>query len=113
MTGIDSWKNRRIVIQILIISVFMIYIIRLLYLQVINKDYAELAKDRAYRKVTVYPDRGPMYDRTGKLIVFNEPIYNLMVIPYQVKQMDTMRFCELMQIDKEAFITLVYPILSE
>ncbi|MBK7107724.1 MAG: penicillin-binding protein 2 [Chitinophagales bacterium] len=105
MTGIDSWKNRRIVIQILIISVFMIYIIRLLYLQVINKDYAELAKDRAYRKVTVYPDRGPMYDRTGKLIVFNEPIYNLMVIPYQVKQMDTMRFCELMQIDKEAFIT--------
>lgn len=104
MTGIDSWKSRRIVIQLFIASVFLIYIIRLLYLQVINKDYAELAEDRAYRKVTIYPDRGPIYDRNGKLIVYNEPIYNLMVIPYQVRLIDTARFCELLQIDKETFI---------
>ncbi|MFN3939503.1 MAG: penicillin-binding protein 2, partial [Chitinophagales bacterium] len=104
MLNSENWKNRSYVIQAFITAVFLIYIIRLLYLQVINKDYAELAKDRAYRKVTVYPDRGPVYDRNGNLIVYNEPIYNLMVVPYQVKQMDTMRFCELLQIDKETFI---------
>lgn len=104
MANNENWKSRSYVIQVLIASVFVIFIIRLLYLQVINKDYAELAKDRAFRKVTVYPDRGPIYDRNGNLIVYNEPIYNLMVVPYQVKQMDTLRFCELLQIDKETFI---------
>ncbi len=99
MTIHDQYKNRTWVIRGLIAGIFLLFMIRLLVLQVINKDYAELAKDRTVRKVTVYPDRGQMYDRNGKLIVHNKPIYNLMVIPSQVKDMDTLRFCRMLGID--------------
>lgn len=97
-------RSKSYFIQALVVVIFLVYISRLLYLQVINDDYKELAADRAYRKVTVYPDRGPMYDRNGKLIVYNKPNYNLMVVMQQVKNLDTLGFCQLTSIDKETFI---------
>ncbi|MBC8173361.1 MAG: penicillin-binding protein 2 [Chitinophagales bacterium] len=99
----DIGKSKSYFVQALVVSVFIIYIIRLLYLQVINNDYKELAADRAFRKVTVYPDRGPVYDRNGKLIVYNKPNYNLMVLTSQVKNLDTLGFCELVGLDKTTF----------
>lgn len=96
-------KSKSYLIRALIVAIFLIYIIRLCYLQVINDDYKELAADRAFRKVTIYPDRGPMYDRNGKLIVYNQPNYDLMVITHQMKNFDTIAFCELTGIDKISF----------
>ncbi|MBC8047282.1 MAG: penicillin-binding protein 2, partial [Fimbriimonadaceae bacterium] len=100
-------KSKSYFIQALIVVVFLVYIIRLLYLQVINGDYKELAADRAFRKVTIYPDRGPMYDRNGKLIVYNQPNYDIMVITQQIKNLDTLSFCELVGINKETFIKTI------
>lgn len=96
-------KSKSYLIQAIIVSVFIIYISRLLYLQVINDNYKELAADRAYRKITVYPDRGPMYDRNGKLIVYNQPNYDIMVVTQEMKNFDTLGFCELVGMDKETF----------
>jgi penicillin-binding protein 2 len=103
MSMTDHNKSRTWIIQGLIAAVFLVFIIRLLVLQVIDKDYAELAKDRSVRKVTIYPDRGQIFDRNGKLIVHNKPIYNLMVIPSQVHDLDTLKFCDMLGIDRAYF----------
>ena len=95
--------NKAWIIRGIIVLIFLVYLIQLLWMQVITNDYAQLAKDRTVRKVTVYPDRGQIFDRNGKLIVLNKPIYNLMVVPSQVREMDTAKFCSLLNIDREYF----------
>ncbi|MBQ9255380.1 MAG: penicillin-binding protein 2, partial [Bacteroidales bacterium] len=85
------------------IFIGLVYAIRLLYLQVIDDTYAELADRNALRYVTQYPSRGLIYDRKGKLLVYNEVVYDLMVIPRQVKNIDTNMFCSLVKITKEDF----------
>lgn len=104
MAGIENLKPRSIIVQILIIAIFAIYLVRLFYLQVVDKTYKEIADDRGIRKEQVDPDRGQIFDRNGKLIVYNEPSYKLMVVPNKVKEIDTLRFCEIVGVDKEYFI---------
>ncbi|MBK8344895.1 MAG: penicillin-binding protein 2 [Bacteroidetes bacterium] len=82
----------------------MIFFIRLFYLQVIDDTYKQIADDRGLRKQQVDPDRGQILDRNGKLIVYNEPSYKLMVVPAQVGVIDTARFCEILGIDKAYFV---------
>lgn len=91
----DIFSNRRNVLQYVIIGVVVIFIIRLFYLQVIDKDYQQLAKSNVLRQVTVFPARGLVRDRNGKLIIDNQKEYDLWVIPGQVKDLDTLGFCEL------------------
>ncbi len=86
------------------IAIGVVFAIRLLYLQIIDDTYAELADRNAIRYVTQYPSRGLVYDRNGKLLVYNEVVYDLMVIPRQVKELDTNEFCSLLKISKEDFI---------
>jgi penicillin-binding protein 2 len=75
----------------------------LFYLQVIDQKSTRDAANNALRNVTQYPARGLIYDRNGKLLVYNEAVYDLMVIPGQVKEMDTLEFCELIDISIEDF----------
>ena len=92
------------------IAVGVVYLIRLFALQVIDKHYKQLADNNALRFVTQYPARGKIYDRNGKLLVFNEAVYDLMVIPKQAMKrdslhpFDTANFCRLLDIDRESFI---------
>jgi penicillin-binding protein 2 len=97
----DLFKSRYSVIQIIIVVFASIFILRLFYLQVIDRKYISLAKNNAIKEVDVYPTRGMVYDRNGELIVYNEAIYDLMVIPRQVKQLDTAKLCELLGITKD------------
>ena len=52
---------------------------------------------------TLHPERGYVYDRNGKLLVANQLSYDVMVVPNEVKAMDTLEFCRLLKIDKEDF----------
>ncbi|MFT7589240.1 MAG: penicillin-binding protein 2 [Limisphaerales bacterium] len=97
--------SRSFVIAAVFIAVFGLYAFRLFYMQVVDDEYRELAGNRIQRTETIYPERGLLYDRFGKLIVFNEPIYNLMVVPGQVSTLDTARFCQLFEIEIEYFRT--------
>lgn len=100
----DLFKNRYQVIRIIIVSFAVIFLIRLFYLQVINRSYVALAKNNAIKELDIYPTRGMIYDRKGELIVFNEAIYDLMVTPYETKKakgFDTVKLCELLNITKE------------
>ncbi len=92
--------NSRIVIAGIFTVVLLIYIIRLFYVQVINEQYKLSANNNVIRYVTDYPARGLIYDRRGELMVFYEAVYDLMVIPRQVKALDTAEFCRLVDVSK-------------
>lgn len=77
--------------------------IKLFELQVCDSKYKENADSNAFLKKTIYPSRGLMYDRNGKLVVFNQPAYDVVFIPRDVQPFDTLDFCNTLQISREDF----------
>ena len=99
----DIFSNRRFVLQYVIIGVIAIFIARLFYLQIIDKDYQQLAKSNVLRQITVFPARGLVRDRNGKLIIDNQKEYDLWIVPGQVKDVDTPGFCDLVGMSDTLF----------
>jgi penicillin-binding protein 2 len=95
---------RATVIYFIFFSVVFIYLLRLFYIQVIDDSYKFSANSNVLRLITDYPSRGLIYDRNGKLLVYNEPVFDLMIIPKQAVNIDTTEFCELIGITKEDYI---------
>jgi len=82
--------SRKTVIQIFILLVALVFIGKLFYLQVVDNSYKELAAANSLQRVVDYPYRGVIYDRYGKIMVYNVPVYDIMVVPRELdKQMDT------------------------
>jgi penicillin-binding protein 2 len=100
----DAFINRKYVVIALIVLASLLLIIRLFVIQVVKNSYRLSADNNVLRYVTQYPARGLIYDRNGKLIVYNQAAYDLMVIPAQTsKQIDTTAFCNLLGITNEIF----------
>lgn len=97
-------ENRRLVIQGLFILVGVVFLVKLFALQVADNTYQMKAERNIVHTIVEYPFRGLMYDREGKLIVYNEPIYDLMVVPRDVYIADTAEFCRLFEITEEEFL---------
>ncbi len=97
----DSFAVRKYIISLLIVIVGLIYVIRLFVLQVVDPTYKLSASNNVIRYVTQYPARGLIYDRNGKLLVYNEAAYDLMVNPLQLKAFDTTEFCQILDVNKE------------
>lgn len=94
---------RKLLLLSTVVIVGLIFIVRLFYLQVYNQSTYNLYEDNAIRKVYDYPKRGYVYDRNGKLLVANQPSYDVMIIPREVEPLDTLEFCNLLKITKEDF----------
>lgn len=99
----DQFSGRRKVISGIILGVGLMLLVRLFVLQIADPSYKAFARSNYLRHLTDYPSRGLIYDRNGDLMVFNEAHYDLMVIPGQVREIDTLEFCELLGIDRAAF----------
>ncbi|KAB2917281.1 MAG: penicillin-binding protein 2 [Bacteroidetes bacterium] len=97
-------ENRHFLYYVIFGIVGLSIAIRLFYLQVIDKSYEELARDISRREIVQFPPRGLIYDRNGVLLVYNDVIYDLMVVPRQVKDLDTAAFCDLLKITREQFV---------
>ncbi len=95
---------RKLLLTSIIIIIGIVYIGRLSYLQLFNFSPKNITSDTAIKAVYDYPDRGYIYDRNGKLLVANQPAYDVMVIPREVKPLDTLEFCNLLNITKQDFI---------
>ncbi len=80
-----------------------ILIIKLFFIQVVDKTYQTSAANNVLRYVTQYPARGLIYDRNGELLVYNQAAYDLMVIPGQTEVLDTMHLCEILDITTRSF----------
>ena len=100
---VKDYSSRKIIVIGIFILVAFIFVIRLYYLQVIDNSYKLSAENIVLRSVTQYAPRGRMFDRNGELLVYNEAAYDLMIIPRQVKNPDTLALCKLLGINKESF----------
>ena len=97
-------EKRSYVIGGVAIVIVIVYIIRLFTLQIMSEDYKKNADSNAFLKQIEFPSRGAIYDRNGKLMVYNQPSYDLMVVmKEQEGRLDTLDFCNSLGITKEAF----------
>ena len=94
---------RKIFLAFSIVLVGLIFLSRLFYLQVYNNTSNSFLEDNAIKKVFDYPKRGYVYDRNNILLVANQPSYDIMIIPREVKPFDTLELCSLLKITKIDF----------
>ena len=91
-------EKRKYVIGGFILLIALIYVGRLFDLQINDERYKKSADTNAFLRKTVYPSRGLMYDRDGRLVVYNQPAYDVMLIPRDVQPFDTLDFCNTLNI---------------
>jgi len=92
---------RKILLYITILTTGIIFLGRLFYLQVIDTSLAIRSQDNAIKVIYDYPQRGYIYDRNGELMVSNQPSYDVMVIPRNLKPFDTTEFCNILNLSRE------------
>lgn len=86
-----------------VLAIVAIYVVRLFSLQVGNNDYKRYADSNAFQRKMLYPSRGFIYDRNGELLVYNQPAYDVMMIPREMRNLDTLDFCNTLGITIEQF----------
>ena len=100
-----NYSDRKFIIIGIIAIIGIIFLARLFYVQILEEKYALSADSNVIRKKTIYPARGIVYDRNGKILVANDAAYDLWVIPRQIKELDTIRFCRLLNMEREEFMS--------
>lgn len=98
---------RKILLPSVIIVAALLLVIRIFYLQVIDDTFKLKSDNNAIKIKYDYPERGYIYDRNGKLLVANQASYDIMVIPRELKNIDTLEFCQLLNITKEDYIKTI------
>ena len=103
MKNLD-YEKRQLIIRVIAITIVTVYIIRLFALQIMSDDYRKSADSNAFLKKVDYPARGVITDRKGRLMVFNQPAYDLMVVMNEQKdRLDTVSFCKALNITRSFF----------
>lgn len=96
-------EKRKYVIGGFLIVIALIYLIRLFNLQVCDDRYKDFADSNAFLRKSQYPSRGLIFDRNGELVVYNQPAYDVMMIPRDVQEFDTVDFCRTLNITRQQF----------
>ncbi|OKS84795.1 penicillin-binding protein 2 [Mucilaginibacter polytrichastri] len=99
----NSFFARRYVVTAIFVTLCLTLLVRLFYMQIVEDKYFLASNNNVIRKFIMYPARGPILDRNNKILVQNEPVYDITVVPRQVKAFDTLAFCKMIGIDKEGF----------
>ncbi len=97
-------ESRKIIIRLGVIFVGLVFLIKLFSIQVLSDNYMQAAENNILQRIIEYPYRGLIYDRNGELLVINDPIYDLMVVPMEVEVKDTSLFCSMFDIQKDEFV---------
>jgi len=98
----NPYAFRRYIVGAIFVLTGLIYLIRLFYLQIIDRSYEHSAENNSRRLITQYPARGLINDRNGQLIVYNEAAYDLMITPVEVKTFDTIEFARIINLSVDA-----------
>ena len=85
----------------------LLFIFRLAYLQLSNDFYKSASNNNAIQELAVYPERGLIFDRNGKLIVSNQPMYELVLIPENLSEFDTLELTEILGMNKDNLINKI------
>lgn len=100
-------EKRKYVIGGVAALIVLIYLIRLVDLQILSDEYKKYADNNAFLNKVQYPSRGAIYDRNDKLLVFNQPAYDITFVPREVTDLDTADFCLTLNITREQFDQLM------
>ncbi len=100
----NNLQNRKYIVIGAMAIIMFILLCRLFYLQLIESSYKDAADNNALRDITEHPDRGLIFDRNDSLMVYNEAAYDLMVVPNELREFDTIDLCKTLEIDKETLI---------
>lgn len=98
-----NYSSRKYVVIAIFCVAVLILLIKLFMIQIVDQSYKRSSENNTLRYITQYPARGNIYDRNGNLLVYNEAIYDLMVVPRQVKNIDTIAFCSVVNISPDNF----------
>jgi len=96
--------RRPVILIIVIVLVGLTLLVKLFMIQVADDSFLRRAERNAIQRIVDHPYRGLIYDRNNNLMVFNNPVFDLMVIPREFAVKDTAQFCELFGIEKEVLI---------
>ena len=91
-------EGRRYVVLAIFMAVGLLFAGRLFYLQVLDQSYKAAADRNTLQRQVQVPYRGLIYDRHDSLLVTNTPVYDLLVVPREVKHLDSARLCRLLQL---------------
>ncbi|MGV3559449.1 penicillin-binding protein 2 [Larkinella arboricola] len=100
-------ENRKYIIIGVFCLIGLVYLSRLFYLQVLDDSYSLESSSNSIKRVIEIPYRGQIYDRNGKLIVYNSPVYDLYVTPKKVSIPDTLAFCRLVGLERTEFDSIM------
>lgn len=104
-------EKRRLVLSAVAIGIVVIYVLRLFALQIASDDYRKSADSNAFLKKIEFPSRGTITDRNGKLLVYNQPAYDIMVVTNEMAgHLDTLDFCNALGITKVDFLKRLHDI---
>ena len=95
-------KNK--ILPFLIIFSSVVFILRLSWVQLIDINDVKLSNKNSVEKKYNFPERGYIFDRNDKLVVGNELFYDLMLVPNELKSIDTLEFCKILKISKKTLI---------
>lgn len=98
-----TYDKRKYILGGGVLLVLFVYIIQLFNLQINSEEYKSKADSNAFYKKTVYPARGLMYDRNGKLVVYNQPSYDITFVPREIMGVDTLELCRALDITVDDF----------
>lgn len=93
--------KRKYVIGASVLVIVVIYIFRLLALQIVSDEYKQHADSNAFLKKIRYPSRGVIYDRNEKLLVYNQPAYDVTIVMKEITQLDTLDLCRTLNLTPE------------
>lgn len=113
MSDEPNYINRKYILGGIAVAVVIIYLIRLFSLQLMSDDYKKNADSNAFRKEIQYPSRGLILDRKGRILVYNESSYNIMVVMNDQRGIDTLDFCQTVGITKDFYIKRMDEIKSK
>lgn len=99
----DKYQERRFVIMGIFVVTAVVLLVKIFILQVVDTSYRQISANSTVRYMAQFPARGTVYDRKNRLLIYNEASYDLMVIPAQVKNLDTNYLCNLLNITKDDF----------
>lgn len=94
-------EGRKEIIQGLVVFTGIVFLAKLFYIQLVDDRYARMAESNTIVKEIEYPYRGLIYDRNGKLLVYNTPEYDLFVVRKEITNLDTALFCKVFGLTRD------------
>lgn len=94
-------EGRKEILQIVIVLTGLVFLVKLFFIQLLDDRYAQLADSNSIMKNIEYPFRGLIYDRTGNLLVYNSPEYDLLIVKREVTSLDSANFCDVFDMTQD------------